>query len=328
MKKTKLTRILFICFLYILWIYGNILLAQQVQRTFAIIVHGGAGGYSKDTVLNNKYKEVVAQALNEGYVILENGGSAIDAVEKAIMVLEESPLFNAGRGSVLNEEGFIEMDASIMEGKNLKAGAVAGVRDFLHPISLAKLVMEKTPHLFFAGLGVEKLIDSYKLSRILPDSLITPEKKREFLQKHKEFKGTVGAVAIDKFGNIAAGTSTGGMSGKMVGRVGDSPIIGAGTYANNMTCGVSCTGWGEFFIRQSAAYQVSALMEFANYNLQAAVETVLSKIKKMGATGGIIAIDKDGNIAFDYTTEGMPCGFRKSNGEQKIFIFKDELLKK
>ncbi len=326
--KKNFSRFLFVCFLSFLLISGNIIFAQQKPKTFGIIIHGGAGGYTKDSALNKKYKEVIERALNVGYGILENGGSAIDAVEKAINILEESPLFNAGIGSVLNEEGFVEMDASIMEGKNLKAGAVAGVRDFLHPISLARLVMEKTSHLFFAGLGVEKLIDSFKLNRISPDSLITPEKKKEFLQKQKETKGTVGAVAIDMYGNIAAGTSTGGMSGKMVGRVGDSPIIGAGTYANNLTCGVSCTGWGEFFIRQSAAYQVSALIEFANYNIQTAVETVLSKIKKMKATGGIIAIDKDGNFAFDYTTEGMPCGFRKSNGEQKIFIFKEELLKK
>jgi beta-aspartyl-peptidase (threonine type) len=307
---------------------SGVLLCQQDGKPYAIVIHGGAGGYSPEAKVNQEYKKVIEQALLVGYSILEQGGTAIDAVEKAINVLEASPLFNAGVGSVLNEEGFVEMDASIMEGKDLRAGAVAGVRNYKYPISLARLIMEKTPHLLFAGSGVEKLIDSFKLERISPDSLITPQRKKEYLEKYGKSKGTVGAVALDKYGNIAAGTSTGGMFGKMVGRVGDSPIIGAGTYANNSTCGISCTGWGEYFIRQSAAFQVSALMELANYSLQKAIETVLLKIKKMGATGGMIGIDRLGNVAFDYTTEGMPCGFMKSNGEKMIIIFKEELNKK
>jgi len=307
---------------------SGVLLCQQDGKPYAIVIHGGAGGYSPEAKVNQEYKKVIEQALLIGYSILEQGGTAIDAVEKAVNVLEASPLFNAGVGSVLNEEGFVEMDASIMEGKDLRAGAVAGVRNYKYPISLARLVMEKTSHLLFAGSGVEKLIDSFKLERISPDSLITPQRKKEYLEKYGKSKGTVGAVALDKYGNIAAGTSTGGMFGKMVGRVGDSPIIGAGTYANNSTCGISCTGWGEYFIRQSAAFQVSALMELANYSLQKAIETVLLKIKKMGATGGMIGIDRLGNVAFDYTTEGMPCGFMKSNGEKMIIIFKEELNKK
>lgn len=305
-----------------------LLFCREETQPFAIIIHGGAGSYSPEEQVNQEYKKVIEEALTVGYTILEKGGTAIDAVEKAINVLEASPLFNAGVGSVLNEEGFVEMDASIMEGKDLRAGAVAGVRSYKYPISLARLVMEKTPHLLFAGSGVEKLIDSFKLDRISPESLISPERKREFLQKYGKSKGTVGAVALDKYGNIAAGTSTGGMFGKMVGRVGDSPIIGAGTYANNLTCGISCTGWGEYFIRQSAAFQASALMEFANYSLQKAIETVLLKIKRMGATGGMIGIDRFGNVAFDFTTDGMPCGYMKSTGEKKVIIFKEEINKR
>lgn len=295
------------------------------QKPFAIIVHGGAGTYSNDSSVNNEIKQLISSAVEKGYSILENGGSSIDAVEFAINILENSPLFNAGIGSVLNEEGFVEMDASIMEGKELRAGAVAGVKNYPNPISLARLVMEKTPYLLFAGEGINKLLDKFKLHKISPDSLKFPLKNEEHIKSSKKKHGTVGAVAIDKYGNISAGTSTGGVSNKMVGRIGDSPIIGAGTYAKNSTCGVSCTGLGEFFIRQSAAFQVSALIEFANFSLGKAVSYVLNEILKMGATGGIIAIDKDGNPAFDYTTQGMPCGFKSSKGASWIVIFKNEL---
>jgi len=316
---------------FFVFLIGFFLLYLQItysqNKPIAIIVHGGAGGYSDDSAENAKLKEVIELAVDKGYEILSKGGNSIDAVEAAINVLENSPLFNAGIGSVLNEEGFVEMDASIMEGKELKAGAVAGVRDFANPITLARLVMEKTPHLLFSGEGIEKLIDKFHLKRIPPDSLITPQRKREYQSRENKGKGTVGAVAIDMYGNICAGTSTGGMANKMVGRVGDSPIIGAGTYAKNSTCGVSCTGVGEYFIRQSAAFHISALMEYANYSLQEALDYVLSEIKKMGATGGIIAIDKNGNVAFNYTTKGMPCGFRSSKGLKKIFIFKEEIEK-
>lgn len=317
-----------------LWIVSTILFVfaysfSYAEKPYAIIVHGGAGNYGDDSIANKRIKEIISFAVEQGYAILEKGGSALDAVETAVRILEDSPLFNAGIGSVLNEAGFVEMDASIMEGKTLKAGAVAGVRDYQNPIHLARLVMEETPHVLFAGEGIEKLIDKFKLKRIRPDSLITPEKMQEY-QKNKETngKGTVGAVAIDKYGNIAAATSTGGMANKMIGRVGDSPIIGAGTYAKNSTCGVSCTGTGEYFIRQSAAFQVSALIEFANFPLQKAVERVLNEIKEMGATGGIIAIDRDCNIAFDYTTRGMPCGFKSSMGDYKVILFKKELESK
>ncbi len=298
------------------------------QKPFAIIVHGGAGNYINDTVSNNKIKSVILLAVEQGYKVLEKGGTALDAIEVAIKILEDSPLFNAGKGSVLNEEGFVEMDASIMEGKELKAGAVAGVRNFPNPIVLARAVMEKTPHLLFAGEGIDKIINKFKFKRISPDSLISPDRLKDPKFFKKGQKGTVGAVAIDIYGNIAAGTSTGGISNKMVGRVGDSPIIGAGTYAKNTTCGVSCTGTGEYFIRQSAAFHVSALVEYANYSLNDAVDYVLGEIKKMGATGGIIAIDKNCNIYFNYTTDGMPVGFQSSKGEKQILIFKDESFNK
>ncbi len=296
-------------------------------KPYAIIVHGGAGTYSTDSSENHQIKHVLLSAVEKGYSILESGGSSLDAVESAINILENSFLFNAGRGSVLNEEGFVEMDASIMEGKNLQAGAVAGVRNYPNPISLARLVMEKTPHVLFAGEGINRLLEKFMLPKIPPDSLKYRPKNEEHTKSPKEKRGTVGAVAIDMYGNISAGTSTGGVSNKMVGRVGDSPIIGAGTYAKNSTCGVSCTGLGEFFIRQSAAFQVSALMEFAQYSLSKAVTYVLNEIYKMGASGGIIAIDKDGNPAFDYTTQGMPCAFKSSNGVSWIIIFKNELEK-
>ncbi|MFN3782167.1 MAG: isoaspartyl peptidase/L-asparaginase family protein, partial [Candidatus Kapaibacteriota bacterium] len=246
-KSLKIIILLFYCISY---------LNVYPQKPYAIIVHGGAGTYSTDSSENHEIKKVLLSAVEMGYSILESGGSAIDAVESAIKILENSFIFNAGRGSVLNEEGFVEMDASIMEGSNLQAGAVAGVRDFPNPISLARLVMEKTPHVLFAGEGIDKLIKKFKLTKISPDSFKLQPKHKERKKSAKEKHGTVGAVAIDMYGNISAGTSTGGVLNKMVGRVGDSPIIGAGTYAKNSTCGVSCTGLGEFFIRQSAAFQV------------------------------------------------------------------------
>ncbi|MCX7879089.1 MAG: isoaspartyl peptidase/L-asparaginase [Ignavibacteria bacterium] len=297
---------------------------SKSANSFAIVVHGGAGTYSRE----KKYVEEVNQAINlaleRGYKILEEGGSSIDAVVEAIKILEDCPLFNAGIGSALNDSGFVEMDASIMEGKDLRAGAVAGVRNFKNPIILARLVMEKTPHLFFAGEGIDNLIKKFNLDTINPEILITPEQKKRWSEQKSKTKGTVGAVALDKYGNIAAGTSTGGYAGKMVGRIGDSPVIGAGTYAKNSTCGISCTGLGEFFIRQSAAFQVSALMEFKNYNLESSVKEVLKKIFDMGATGGIIGIDKDCNIVMEFTTLGMPSGYIKSTGEKKIILFKTE----
>lgn len=292
-------------------------------NTFAIVVHGGAGSYNLTTEEEILYKQGIEKALNAGYSVLEKGGSSLDAVEEAIKVMEESPLFNAGRGSVLNERGYIEMDASIMDGRQLKAGAVAGIKHYLHPISIAKKVMEKTSHVFLVGDGAEKFALSQGFQPVPFDSLVISKRFQEWQKQKEKRYGTVGAVAIDKNGDIAAGTSTGGMGFKMEGRVGDSPIIGAGTYANNQSCGVSCTGWGEYFIEQVAAFQVSALILYRKYGLQTAIDEVLQKIKKMGATGGIIGIDKQGNVGWGFSTDGMPRGFKKSDGKMKIFIGKD-----
>lgn len=293
------------------------------DNTFAIVVHGGAGSYNLTAEEEMLYRQGIEKALNAGYSVLEKGGSSLDAVEEAIKVMEESPLFNAGRGSVLNEKGYIEMDASIMDGRQLQAGAVAGIKHYLHPISIAKKVMEKTPHVFLVGDGAEKFALSQGFQPVPLDSLLTPKRLREWQKQKEKHYGTVGAVAIDKNGNIAAGTSTGGMGFKMEGRVGDSPIIGAGTYANSQTCGVSCTGWGEYFIEQVAAFQVSALIHYRKYDLQTAIDEVLQKIKKMGATGGIIGIDKQGNVGWGFSTEGMPRGFKKSDGKTKVLIGKE-----
>lgn len=292
-------------------------------NAFAIVVHGGAGGYHLTVEEELLYKQGIEQALNAGYSVLEKGGNSIDAVEEAIEVMEKSPLFNAGRGSVLNREGYVEMDASIMEGRELKAGAVAGIKHYLHPISIAKKVMEKSPHVFLVGDGAEKFALLQGFQPIPPDSLIVTKRLYDWKKQKEKRYGTVGAVAIDKNGNISAGTSTGGMEFKMEGRVGDSPIIGAGTYADNQSCGISCTGWGEYFIKQVAAFQVSALIRYQKYDIQTAINKVLRNIKGMGATGGIIGIDKQGNIGWGFSTEGMPRGYRKSDGSIKVLIGKD-----
>ncbi len=294
--------------------------AQDGPKRFGIILHGGAGSYEFTPQEEEVYLKVFQIALDSGYSILERGGSSLDAVEKAINIMEESHLFNAGRGSVLNEKGFVEMDASIMEGKNLNAGAVAGIRKFLHPISIARKVMENTRHLLLAGEGAEEFARSLGFKEYPLDSLLPPKKN----SKPQNKKGTVGAVAIDKEGNIAAGTSTGGTSNKMLGRIGDSPIIGAGTYANNQFCGISCTGVGEYFIKQSAAFHVYALMAFKNYSLKKAIDEVLEKIQKMGATGGMIGIDNDSGYAWGFTTPGMPVAIKMSDGTMIIKIFKNK----
>lgn len=296
---------------------------SQINGFYAIVIHGGAGGSPRNSEEEINYRNKLVEALDSGFTILKNGGSSISAVESAIRVMEASPLFNAGVGSVLNEDGIVEMDASIMEGKELKAGAVAGIKHFLHPISIARLVMEKSPHVLLAGDGAERFASSCGFQPIPKDSLITPNILEGWKSIKESRKGTVGAVAIDRNGNIAAGTSTGGMMMKMVGRIGDSPIIGAGTYANNRTCGISCTGWGEYFIKQSAAFQVSMLIELNNYTLEKSIKEVLRKIKQMGATGGIIGIDKFGNIYMDFTTDAMPRAFRNSRGEKEVLIWRE-----
>ncbi len=302
---------------------------------FGIVIHGGAGTILKSNMTPEREAEYTAklnEVLNAGYKILNNGGTALDAVNAAINIMEDSPLFNAGKGAVLTEKGVAELDASIMDGKNLMAGAVAGVRHIKNPINLARLVMEKSPHVMMVGEGAEEFGKENNIEMVDNSYFITKERwesyqkmlKREEERKKAEKHGTCGAVALDKNGNLAAGTSTGGMMMKKFGRVGDSPIIGAGTYANNNTCAVSATGYGEYFIRLGVAKDISALMEYKNYSLKdAANEVIMNKLGKLGGDGGIIAIDKNGNVAMPFNTEGMYRG-QYLNGEQPVVkIYKE-----
>jgi len=304
----------------------------------AIAIHGGAGTILPKDLTSEKeaaYKAALNNALTAGYAVLEKGGSSLDAVEQAVISLENTPLFNAGKGSVFTEKGTHEMDASIMEGKTKMAGAVSLITGIKNPVSLARLVMEKSEHVFMAGAGA---LEFAKLHHCPTETPKYFHDDFRYLQwqavkgsdtfqldhaanKDKKF-GTVGAVALDIHGNIAAATSTGGMTNKKFGRVGDSPMIGAGTYANNETCGVSCTGSGEFFIRGVVAYDVSCLMEYKGLSLQEACNAVVKdRLIKIGGDGGLIAVDKSGNLSFSFNTEGMYRG-KKTNDETYVGIYK------
>lgn len=299
------------------------------MNTYSIAIHGGAGTLVKGMMtpeLETQYKEALKLALNRGYAILEMGGTAVSAVEQAVMALENSPLFNAGRGSVFTAEETHEMDACIMDGKTLNAGAVSLVSGIKNPICLAKDVMEKSEHVFLAGEGAMRF--AKQLEYTLEDAtyFYTDFRYKQWLEikdtdsfqldhaKKKDSKfGTVGAVACDKDGNIAAATSTGGMTNKKWGRVGDSPMVGAGNYANNKTCAISCTGSGEFFIRGVVAYDVACLMEHKNMSIQDAAHEVINKrILEIGGDGGLIAVDAKGNITMPFNTEGMYRACRSS----------------
>lgn len=317
---------------------------EKVKKSeFAIVVHGGAGSIKPDNYDNEleyEYKMRLNDALHAGYEILSEGGSSIDAVEAAVKVLEDSPLFNAGKGAVFNSDGINEMDASIMNGETLEAGAVAGVKTIKNPISAARMVMEKSPHVLLIGKGAEKFAESNKLEIVSGEYFYTDkrfndykkakslqeEKRAESLENVKADKyGTVGAVALDKNGNLAAATSTGGMTNKMNGRVGDSPIIGAGTYAKNKTCAVSATGHGEYFIRDVIAYDLSALMEYSKLSLQEAADSLINgKLKSQNASGGLIAVDTLGNVVMPFNTEGMFRAYMLDDGLARIKIFEDE----
>ena len=298
---------------------------------FAIVMHGGAGTILKKNMSDEMEKEYIKkmdEALSIGYDILNNNGKSIDAVEAAIKILENSELFNAGKGSVLSNKGMVEMDASIMNGQNLNAGAISGIKTIKNPISAARLVMEKSEHVFLSGEGAEEfaklkgldIIDNeYFITETRLNSLLKA-KKRDSIKDNKF--GTVGCVAIDKLGNITSGTSTGGMTNKKWNRIGDVPIIGAGTYANNNTCGISSTGWGEYFIRNVVAYDISSQIEYKKISIDLAAKNTLKKVKELGGNGGVIGIDKNGNILMDFNTEGMYRGYKKSDGESKISIYK------
>lgn len=330
-----------------LWILTVILLTSfnaQLKMPIAIVIHGGAGTILKEKLtpaFEEAYKSKLNEALDAGYKILQQSGSSIDAVEAAIRVMEDSPLFNAGKGSVFNSEGKNEMDASIMEGKSRRAGAVAGVTTIKNPVTAAKAVMQQSPHVlmtgkgaeeFAAGKGIEtvdaayffdqKRFDEWQKTKAREDSLKNKERGAINLIPGKF--GTVGAVALDDKGTLAAATSTGGMTNKKFGRVGDSPIIGAGTYADNKTCAVSCTGHGEYFIRLCIARDVAAMMEYKNYPVKkAADEAIYKKLTAAGGTGGLIALDAKGNMAMPFNTSGMYRGYIDVTGKKEVKIFKE-----
>jgi beta-aspartyl-peptidase (threonine type) len=298
------------------------------------------------------YKETLTKALQTGYDILKKGGTSLDAVEATVRVMEDSPLFNAGKGAVFTHEGKNEMDAAIMNGQTLEAGAIAGVQTIKNPITLARRVMDSSPHVMMVGRGAEAFAKTKGVEIVNPSYFYTETRWNGLQKALKEEKiefdhnsntpskvggkktslifdegrkyGTVGACALDQFGNLAAATSTGGMTNKRYGRVGDAPIIGCGTYANNATCAVSATGHGEFFIRSVVAYDVSALMEYKNLSLKdAADEVVMKKLVKIKGEGGIIALDRNGNVAMPFNSEGMYRGFVKADGKIEVAIYKD-----
>ena len=319
--------------LSLLFLFSASILIAQPAKNYALVIHGGAGVMDKNKMsqkIQNEYIVALNKVLRVGDSVLANGGTCLDAIEKTIVILEDSPLFNAGKGAVFTHEGLVELDASVMEGKTLKAGAIAGVRDIKNPIRVARTVMEKSEHVLLTGTGASQFAREQGFHPV-ENSYFYTEKRLKSLQelqkKEREATtndkhGTVGCVALDSYGNIAAGTSTGGMMNKKYGRVGDSPIIGAGTYANNETGAFSCTGHGEYYIRLGFSRDISALMEYKKLSLQEACQEEIRKLTEMGGTGGVIGIDRKGNIAMEFNTSGMFRGFIKSNGEKQVEIFK------
>ncbi|WP_400193700.1 isoaspartyl peptidase/L-asparaginase family protein [Hymenobacter sp. B81] len=340
-----------------------------------LAIHGGAGTITRQNMTPEQeqaYREVLNQALQTGYAILKKGGTSLDAVEATVRVMEDSPLFNAGKGAVFTHDGRNELDAAIMDGSTLKAGSVAGVTTIRNPISAARSVMEKSEHVMMVGAGAEQFAKDQGLVLVDPsyfytearyqqlqkalrtsqgsvgDQLNTPTKAAtppaKVLPSGKRSKssggrkpqgyaeppvfiegrkyGTVGAVALDQYGNLAAATSTGGMTNKRYGRVGDAPLIGAGTYADNQSCAVSCTGWGEFFIRATVARDVAARVEYQQQPLTAAAQATLDKVARLGGDGGLVAVDAAGNVAMPFNTEGMYRGYIKANGQSNVLIYK------
>ncbi len=316
------------------------------KRDVVLVIHGGAGTIERSSMTPEreaKYRATLAQALSAGYAVLHSGGSSLDAVEAAVCVMEDSPLFNAGKGAVFTNDGHNEMDASIMDGSNRQAGAVAAVRGVKNPIKAARLVMDKTSHVMLVGDGASQFAREQGLEFEDSAYFYTEERWKELERTREEEKkkkseygslafphthlGTVGAVALDVNGNLAAATSTGGLTNKHWGRVGDSPIIGAGTYADNATCAVSCTGVGEYFIRGSFAREMSALMQFQGLSVKAAAKRVIhEELTTMGGegTGGLIALDAKGNFAMDLNTPGMYRGYVRDDGKPHVFIYSDE----
>ena len=317
----------------------------------AIVVHGGAGVINRSDMSSEReaqYRAGLEAARDAGYAVLEKGGSSLDAVTAAVRSLEDNPLFNAGIGAVLNRDGEAELDSSIMDGKTLRAGAVANLRHVKNPIELARAVMEKSPHVMIAGTGAEEFALQQGFELVPNTYFRTETRKRQLEKTQQEEKaavskrtglanpqsstlsaafdghGTVGAVALDRNGNLAAGTSTGGMTNKLPGRIGDSPLIGAGTYANNASCAVSATGDGEYFIRAVVAHDICALVQYKRVPLEAAAREVIhEKIEGMHASGGVIALDTEGHIVMDFNSPGMFRAARDSSGRRDVAIFRN-----
>ncbi|MFC5271425.1 isoaspartyl peptidase/L-asparaginase family protein [Adhaeribacter terreus] len=327
----------------------NVVAFSQKVYPITLVIHGGAGNISKQNLTPEKekaYQEGLNAALTAGYAVLEKGGTSLDAVEAAIRVMEDNPLFNAGKGAVFTNDGKNELDAAIMDGATLKAGSVAGVSTIRNPVSAARAVMERSPHVMLVRRRAEKFAQEQKLEIVSPEYFYTEprykqlQKAREednqkldhssdttgstlpILLEGKKF-GTVGAVALDKYGNLAAATSTGGMTNKRYGRVGDAPIIGAGTYANNQTCAVSATGHDEYFIRYTVASDISALMQYKHKSVgKAAEKVVLEKLVKAGGEGGVIALNRKGKFAMPFNSSGMFRGYKNANASE-VKIFKE-----
>jgi beta-aspartyl-peptidase (threonine type) len=317
-------------------------------RPFGFVIHGGAGTIERSKMTPERekaYRDKLTEALTAGFDVLKKDGGCLDAVVAAVTLMEDSPLFNAGKGAVFTSAGTNELDSSIMDGKSLKAGSVAGLKRVKNPILLARLVMEQSPHVMMLGEGAEDFAVSKGVELVDPKYFYTEERWQQ-LQKQKEAEksppqkksklekellrsfedhkfGTVGAVALDRAGNLGAGTSTGGTSNKRFGRIGDSPIIGAGTYANNETCAVSCTGDGEYFIRSVVAHDISASVQYGGKSVDSAAAGALEKVAKIGGTGGLIAIDRRGNFAMPFNTSGMYRGWIGADGQPHVLIYKD-----
>lgn len=315
------------------------------QKKYVLVIHGGAGTILKENMSPQReleYRTKLSEALKSGYSVLKSGKSSVEAVEAAIVIMEDSPLFNAGKGAVFTHDGENELDAAVMYGKDKSAGAIAGVKTIKNPIKTAIAVMQKSPHVMMAGKGAEKFAAEQGLEIVKPEYFWTKDrweslqkilKKEDNKDKQASLNpviesyiadqkfGTVGAVALDKAGNLAAGTSTGGMTNKKFGRIGDAPIIGAGTYANSQV-GISATGWGEYFIRATAARTAAAKMEFQNKNVENATREVIDEIGQMGGDGGMIALDKNGNMAMPFNTAGMYRGAITESGQIEIYIYR------
>ena len=312
-------------FLIILILFFSSISSSNSQP-IAIVIHGGAGWFSDMSAEEVEgIKNGLKEALDIGYEILESGGSSTDAVVEAIVVLEDNELFNAGKGAVYTSEFKQELDASIMVGRNNNAGAVASVTNVKNPIRLARYVMEETKHVMFSSKGAERVAKDAGLEIVYPNYFYQKNRLDDAkrIKKENSKMGTVGVVAIDKDGNIAAGTSTGGMTNKMPGRIGDSPIIGAGPWAENNVCGVSATGHGEFFIRFNVANEICDLIKYKSKDVNEAAEIVIENLKSIGADGGVIVLDAEGNAAMTFNTPAMARAYKNSKGEELVKIYKD-----